>query len=90
MAGVDEKLDPVDQSTTDRKRYPIDPSTLLITSALVKEVEASGKVHISYRDVINGDLKYALRSGGVWGPPDVIDSATGANLGFGTSLELDV
>jgi hypothetical protein len=37
-------------------------------------IDSNNKVHISYYDSTNGDLKYATNASGSWGAPTIIDS----------------
>ena len=43
--------------------------------------------HISYYDATNGDLKYAIKSGGSWGTPEIVDG-TGVVIKY-TSIAVD-
>ena len=49
-------------------------------------VDGAGKVHISYYDVSNGDLKYATDASGAW-KTYTVDAA--GDVGWNTSLALD-
>lgn len=48
-------------------------------------VDAANQVHVSYYDVSQGNLKYALHNGAIWSK-EVVDSA--GDTGIGTSLGL--
>jgi hypothetical protein len=49
-------------------------------------LDASGKVHISYHDLTNGDLKYATNASGAW-KTFTLDAA--GTVGWYTSLAID-
>jgi hypothetical protein len=50
--------------------------------------DAANNVHISYYDVTNGNLKYILKTGAVWGAPQVVDGNPATDTGIGSSLAL--
>ena len=49
-------------------------------------VDQFNKIHVSYYDATNGDLKYALQTGGIW-TTEIVDST--GNVGPGSSLALN-
>lgn len=49
-------------------------------------VDSNGKIHVSYYDVTNGDLRYAYNTSGTW-VTEAVD--TGGDVGQYTSIALD-
>jgi hypothetical protein len=50
--------------------------------------DAANNIHVSYYDVTNTNLKYVVRTGGIWSMPQVVDGNPATDTGIGSSLAL--
>ena len=57
-----------------------------VGSGAALALDASGKAHISYYDVPNGDLKYATNKGGAWSSQTVVSAG---NVGAYSDIAID-